>query len=157
MHPYRTHTCGALRADHVGEQVRLSGWGHRKRVHGQLLFLDLRDDDGLTQAVIDVSSPIFREVERIREESVVCVTGQCVRRDPETENSKLPTGENEVRVEQFDVLSAAAQVPLQVNSDEDAGEEVRLRHRYLDLRRERMHRNIQLRSEVIFALREKMV
>ena len=157
MHPYRTHTCGALRAGHVGEQVRLSGWVHRKRDHGQLLFLDLRDDDGLTQAVIDVSSPIFREVERIRVESVVCVTGQCVRRDPETVNSKLPTGEIEVRVAQFDVLSAAAQVPLQVNSDEDAGEEVRLRHRYLDLRRERMHRNIQLRSEVIFALREKMV
>ncbi|MBK1697528.1 aspartate--tRNA ligase [Rhodovibrio salinarum] len=157
MHPYRTHTCGALRADHVGEQVRLSGWVHRKRDHGQLLFLDLRDDEGLTQAVIDVSSPIFSEVERIRVESVVCVTGQCVRRDPETVNKKLPTGEIEVRVEQFDVLSAANQVPLQVNSDEDAGEEVRLRHRYLDLRRERMHANLQLRSDVIFSLRQRMV
>jgi aspartyl-tRNA synthetase len=157
MHPYRTHTCGALRAEHVGQEVRLSGWVHRKRDHGQLLFLDLRDDAGLTQAVIDVSSPIFTEVEKVRVESVVCVTGQCVRRDPETVNSKLPTGEIEVRVERFDVLSAAAQVPLQVNSDEDAGEEVRLRHRYLDLRRERMHENIKLRSDIIFSIRQRMV
>jgi aspartyl-tRNA synthetase len=156
MHPYRTHTCGELRKAHVGEQARLSGWVHRKRDHGQLLFLDLRDDHGVTQAVLDVSSQLFREVERIRVESVVCVTGQVVSRDPETVNSKLPTGEIELRIESFDVLSAAAQTPIQVNSDEDAGEELRLRYRFLDLRRERMHENIKLRSDVIASIRRRM-
>jgi len=155
-HPYRTHTCADLRRDHVGQEVRLSGWVHRKRDHGQLLFIDLRDDHGLTQIVTDVSSELFPEVERVRVESVVRITGKVVRREDETVNPNLLTGEIEVHIHSFEVLSAAAQVPLQVNSDEDAGEEVRLRHRYLDLRRERMHRNIKLRSDVISALRRHM-
>ena len=157
MHPYRTHTCGELRSAHVGEPARLSGWVHRKRDHGQLLFLDLRDDAGLTQAVIDVSSPLFQQVEKVRTESVVCVTGEVVRRDPETVNQKLPTGEIELRVDTFDVLSSAAQTPIQVNSDEDAGEDLRLRYRFLDLRRERMHRNIKLRSDIIASIRMRMI
>ena len=156
MHPYRTHTCGALRLEHAGERVRLSGWVHRKRDHGQLLFVDLRDHYGITQCVIDVSSPLFPKLESLRPESVICVTGPLVRRDEETINQSLPTGEVEVRVEAFALLSAAEMLPLQVNADEDAGEEMRLRYRYLDLRREKMHEKIILRSQVISAIRRRM-
>jgi len=156
MHPYRTHTCGALRAAQVDETVRLAGWVHRKRDHGQLLFIDLRDDDGVTQVVTDVSSDLFPALERLRVESVIAVTGRVVRRSAETVNPRLPTGEVELRADSFELLSAAAQTPIQVNSDEDAGEELRLRYRFLDLRRERMHRNIKLRSDVIAALRRGM-
>jgi len=156
MHPYRTHTCGELRSEHVGQTARLSGWVHRKRDHGQLLFIDLRDDFGITQVVTDVSSELFAEMERVRVESVIRVTGKVVAREAETVNPRLPTGEVELRAESFDILSSAAQVPLQVNSDEDAGEEVRLRYRFLDLRRERMHRNINLRCDVISAIRRRM-
>ena len=157
MHPYRTHTCGELRLAHAGENVRISGWVHRKRDHGQLLFVDLRDNYGLTQCVIDVSSPLFPELEALRVESVIKVTGTVVERNAETVNKKLPTGEVEVRIEEFELLSAADQVPLQVNSDEDAGEDVRLRYRYLDLRRSRIHENIILRSQVINSIRRRMI
>ncbi len=156
MHPYRTHTCGELRASDVGATARLSGWVHRKRDHGQLLFIDLRDDTGLTQVVTDVSSELFEEMERLRVESVIQVTGRVVRRSEETVNPRLPTGEIELRVDSFEVLSAAQQTPLQVNADEDAGEEIRLRYRFLDLRRDRMHANIKLRSDVISSLRRRM-
>ena len=125
MHPYRTHSCGALRQSHAGERVRLSGWVHRKRDHGQLLFVDLRDVSGLTQCVIDVSSPLFAAVEAVRVESVITVTGEVVERSAETVNPELPTGQVEVRVEEFEMQSAAALLPLQVNSEEDAGEETR--------------------------------
>jgi aspartyl-tRNA synthetase len=157
MHPYRTHTCGELRLSHAGETVRVSGWVHRKRDHGQLLFVDLRDNYGLTQCVIDVSSALLPEIEALRVESVIAVTGKVVERAAETVNKKLPTGEVEVRIESFELLSAADQVPLQVNSDEDAGEEVRLRYRYLDLRRQRIHENIVLRSQVINSIRRRMI
>ena len=157
MHPYRTHTCGALRLADAGEEVRLSGWIHRKRDHGQLLFVDLRDHHGLTQCVLDISSDLFATVERARNESVVTVTGTVVKRTAETVNPKLPTGEIEVKIQSFEVQSAAEQVPLQVNSDEDSGEEVRLRYRYLDLRREKMHRKIVLRSEIISSIRRRMI
>ena len=123
MHPYRTHSCGELRLSHAGATARLSGWVHRKRDHGQLLFVDLRDTFGLTQCVIDVSSPLFAELEAVRVESVITVTGPVVERDPETVNPNLPTGEVEVRVEALEVRSRAEVLPLQVNSDEDAGEE----------------------------------
>ena len=156
LHPYRTHTCGVLRAEHNGQTARLSGWVHRKRDHGQLLFVDLRDNFGLTQCVIDVSSPLFAELEATRVESVITVTGPVVKRAPETVNPNLPTGEVEVRVEALEVLSRAEVLPLQVNSDEDAGEEVRLRYRYLDLRREKMHEKILLRSRVIASIRRRM-
>ena len=125
MHPYRTHSCGDLRLSHAGSEVRLSGWVHRKRDHGQLLFVDLRDHFGLTQCVVDVSSPLFPALEAVRIESVITVTGPVVKRDAETINPKLPTGEIELKVESYELLSAAAQVPLQVNAEEDAGEETR--------------------------------
>ncbi len=157
MHPYRTHSCGELRLSHAGETVRLSGWVHRKRDHGQLLFVDLRDNFGLTQCVIDASSPLFAELEAVRVESVITVTGPVVKRDAETVNSSLPTGEIEIRVAALEVRSRAAVLPLQVNSDEDAGEEIRLRYRYLDLRREKMHEKILQRSRVIASIRRRMI
>ncbi|MBU0724934.1 MAG: aspartate--tRNA ligase [Alphaproteobacteria bacterium] len=157
MHRYRTHTCAQLRAENVGDTIRLSGWVHRKRDHGQLVFVDLRDHYGITQCVIDTDSPVFQAVETVRPESVVIVTGRVVKRAAETINSKLPTGDIEVRVDSFVVESAADVLPLQVAGDEDAGEETRLRYRFLDLRRERIHQNILLRSRVIASIRNRMV
>jgi len=157
MHPYRTHKCGELRLSHAGETVRLSGWVHRKRDHGQLLFIDLRDNFGLTQCVIDVSSPLFAELEAVRVESVITVTGPVVERAAETVNKSLPTGGVEIRVAALEVCSRAEVLPLQVNSDEDAGEEIRLRYRYLDLRREKMHEKILLRSRIIASIRRRMI
>ena len=157
MHRYRSHTCTDLREANVGETVRLSGWIHRRRDHGQLVFIDLRDHYGITQCVTDVEEPAFNEVEKVRLESVVCITGRVVKRSDDTINDKLPTGHIEVRIDSFEVLSSAEQVPLQVNSDEDAGEEIRLRYRYLDLRRERVHQNIMLRSQIISSIRRRMV
>ncbi|WP_366556647.1 aspartate--tRNA ligase [Aquibaculum sediminis] len=157
MHAYRTHTCGELRASDAGTQARLSGWIHRKRDHGQLLFVDLRDHFGITQCVVDVSSPIFAEVEAARPESVVTITGTVVERSAETVNPKVPTGAVELRIEAFTLQSRADLLPLQVNSEEDAGEDIRLRYRYLDLRREKMQRKIVLRGNVINSIRRRMI
>jgi len=157
MHPYRSHTCGALRPEQVGETVRLSGWIHRKRDHGQLLFVDLRDHYGLTQCVADVSSPIFPILEQARVESVITIVGKVVERSAETVNPRLPTGQVEVYVDEAQVLSTAEVPPIQVNSEEDAGEDARLTYRFLDLRRERIHNNIVLRSRVISSIRQRMV
>ena len=157
MHPYRTHNCGQLREDNVGDTVRLSGWVHRKRDHGNLLFVDLRDHYGLTQCVIDVSGSLFPAVEGVRPESVVTITGPVVKRSPETINSAIPTGMIEVRIDEFHVESAADMLPLQVFGDADLGEETRLRYRFLDLRREQPHANIVLRSNVISSIRRRMV
>jgi aspartyl-tRNA synthetase len=157
MHPYRTHTCGALRAADSGQVVRVSGWVHRKRDHGNLLFIDLRDHYGLIQCVLDISSPLFAKVGPVRLESVVTITGKVVKRTPETINPKLPTGEIEIQIQEFVLQSAADMLPLQVNSDEDSGEEIRLRYRFLDLRRENVHRNIVLRANVIASIRRRMV
>jgi len=157
MHAYRTHTCGQLRPEQAGETVRLSGWVHRKRDHGNLLFLDLRDHYGLTQCVVDTDSPHFPAAEAVRVESVITITGTVVKRSAETANDKLPTGGIEVRIDDFVLQSAAQVVPLQVSSDEDAGEDVRLRNRFLDLRRQKMQRNIVLRSEVISSIRRRMI
>ncbi len=156
-YPYRSHTCGALRSSDVGKTARLSGWVHRKRDHGQLLFIDLRDTYGITQIVVDESSPHFAALTACRVESVICVTGEIIARTPETVNSKLATGEIELKVSEYELLSAADVVPLQVNSDEDYGEDVRLRYRFLDLRREKMQRNIRLRSAVIASMRQRMI
>jgi aspartyl-tRNA synthetase len=156
MHPYRTHTCGELRPEHIGQTVRLAGWVHRKRDHGSLLFADLRDHFGLTQLVVDNSSPVFKGLDDVRLEYVVTVTGRVVARSPDTVNPRLPTGHVEVVVEGIDVLSVADPLPLQVNSDTDYGEETRLRYRFLDLRREKMQRNMVLRSEVIASIRQRM-
>src|SRR3954447_1104502 len=157
MHPYRTHTCGALRDTDAGKIVRVSGWINRKRDHGQLLFIDLRDHYGLTQVVVDSSNPLFKVVEGLRLESVITVTGKVVERTPETINDKLPTGRIEVQLQELTVQSAADPLPLQVNSEADAGEEIRLRYRFLDLRREKMQQNMLLRSQVISSVRRRMI
>src|SRR6201994_2258946 len=157
MHPYRTHDCGALRASDVGATARLSGWVHRKRDHGQLLFVDVRDHFGITQCVVDTDNPHFKALEGLRVESVVTITGEVVARSAETVNPKLATGEVELVVKELTIQSRADLVPLQVNSDADASEEIRLRYRFLDLRRERIHRNILLRSAVIASLRRRMI
>lgn len=157
MHQYRTHTCGQLRKDHVGAEVRLSGWIHRARDHGGLLFLDLRDHYGLTQLVIEPENPIFAELEHLRAESVICITGNVVARDAEAVNPDLPTGEVEIRIGSFELLSAADELPLPVFGDVDYPEETRLTYRHLDLRRERLHNNILLRSKIITSIRNRMV
>ena len=157
MHAYRSHNCVELTEANVGEKVRLSGWINRKRDHGQLVFIDLRDHYGLTQCVIDSSDTSFAMVEATRLESVITVTGTVLKRSDETINANLPTGQIEVRIEEFAVQSAAETLPLQVNSDEDSGEETRLRYRYLDLRRARPHSNIMLRAQVIQSIRARMV
>ena len=157
MHPYRTHTCGELRFDQSEQVVRLSGWVHRKRDHGNLLFVDLRDHYGLTQCVVETDAPSFKILEEVKLESVLTVTGKVDRRSDDTINTSLPTGEVEVRVESAKVESAADPLPLQVNSDADYGEDVRLTYRYLDLRREKMQRNIALRSDVISSIRRRMI
>ncbi|HYY74025.1 MAG TPA: aspartate--tRNA ligase, partial [Solirubrobacterales bacterium] len=154
---YRTHTCGELRAQHTSTTARLSGWVHRKRDHGGVLFIDLRDNYGLTQCVLKGSSPHVRTAEGLRLESVVTVTGTVVARAPEAVNPKLPTGQIEVAVEDLEVLSVAEPLPLQVNSDVEQPEDTRLRHRFLDLRREKLHRNILLRSHVIASIRRRMI
>ena len=156
MHRYRTHNCDALRMADAGATARLSGWIHRKRDHGNLLFVDLRDHFGITQCVVDVSSPVFAEIEALRLESVICVTGEIVRRSDETINSNIPTGEVELVIAEIELLGPAEQLPLQVNSDQDYGEETRLRYRFLDLRRDRLHRNIKLRSDVVSSIRRRM-
>jgi len=157
MHPYRSHNCGELREDHAGETVRLSGWVHRKRDHGNLLFVDLRDPFGITQCVVDTSSPNFAAVEGARVESVLTITGPVVKRTDETVNDAIPTGRIEVQIAELVVESPADVLPLQVNSDEDTGEDIRLRYRYLDLRREKVARNIALRSDVISSIRRRMI
>ena len=158
MHAYRTHTCNQLRAEHKSQTVRISGWVHRKRDHGGLLFVDLRDHYGLTQVVINTDNPLFAQFEKLKLENVISVTGEVVLRTPETTNTKLPTGMIEVKLKAFELLSSPVteMLPLQVNSDEPYGEEVRLRYRFLDLRREVIHRNIVLRSDVISSLRRRM-
>jgi aspartyl-tRNA synthetase len=157
MHAYRTHTCAALRLSDAGKTVRLAGWVHRKRDHGQLLFIDLRDHYGITQCVIDVSSPLFKIADAQRLESVISITGSVVKRSPETVNPKLPTGEVELQIAALEVLSEAEPLPLPVNTDADYPEEMRLKYRFLDLRREGIHANIVLRSKVIASIRRRMI
>ena len=157
MHAYRSHTCGALRADDTGKTVRLSGWIHRKRDHGGLMFVDLRDHYGLTQLVISPETPGFNVIERLRAESVIRVDGDVVARSAETKNANLPTGEIEIRVREITVLSEASELPLPVFGEPDYPEEIRLKNRHLDLRRETLHRNIVLRSKVIHSIRNRMI
>ncbi len=157
MHPYRTVTCAELRGDHVGETARISGWVHRMRDHGQLLFIDLRDHYGITQCVVETDHPLFSRAESLRAESVVTVTGEVVPRAEDTINPKLPTGEVEIRMAELEIRSVAASLPMPVHGDHDYGEDIRLRYRFLDLRRERMHGNILLRANIIASIRRRMV
>ncbi len=157
MHAYRTHTCGQLRADDVGSTVRISGWVHRKRDHGNLLFVDLRDHYGLTQIVATAGAPGFDRLNGARVESVLTVTGEVLARSPETVNAGLPTGAIELRASDVLVQSAAQELPMPVAGEQDYPEDIRLKYRFLDLRRERLHRNIMLRSAVIASLRQRMI
>ena len=157
MHKYRTHKCDELRHDNVKDVVKLSGWVHRKRDHGQLIFIDLRDHYGLTQVVVDSSNDNFSTIENLTLESVITITGIVVERSSDTINKSLPTGDIEVNLTELEIISKSNALPLQVNSDEDYGEETRLKFRYLDLRRNRPHSNIILRSNIIQTIRNKML
>jgi aspartyl-tRNA synthetase len=157
MHAYRSHTCAGLNASHVNQTVKLSGWVHRKRDHGNLLFVDLRDHYGMTQLVAAEGNPYLDALSHVALESVITVTGKVVKRTPETVNKELPTGEIEVVVESCHIESPAEALPLQVNSDREQPEETRLKYRFLDLRREKVHANIMLRSRVIASLRRRMI
>jgi aspartyl-tRNA synthetase len=157
MHAYRTHTCGALRAADAGKNARLSGWVHAKRDHGGLLFIDLRDHYGLTQCVFAAGSPAFDAIDSVRPESVITVTGTVVIREAGTINPRLPTGEIELRVAELTVQSTAEVLPMQVAGDEKFPEDIRLKYRFIDLRREKLHKNMILRSNVITSVRQRMI
>ena len=157
MNIYRTHNCGELRNENINEAVRLSGWVHRKRDHGGLLFIDLRDHFGLTQLVVEPESPFFADVENVRAESVIRIAGTVIARDGEAINPNLTTGEIEIRLDEFELLSAAGDLPLPVFGEPDYPEDIRLRYRFLDLRRETIHKNIVLRSQIISSLRQRMI
>ncbi|MBY0306010.1 MAG: aspartate--tRNA ligase [Sphingomonas sp.] len=157
MHAYRTHSCAELRPDHVGQTVRVSGWVHKKRDHGDLVFIDLRDHYGITQIVTDVSGPAFGVIERLKNESVVTITGVVTARDAEAINPNLPTGAIEIRATEAVIQSHAQELPMPVAGDAEYPEDIRLRYRFLDLRRERLHANIMLRSHVISSLRQRMI
>jgi len=155
-HPFRTHTCADLRSEHIGQNVKLSGWIHRKRDHGGVLFIDLRDTYGVTQCVVDEGSPLLAEIEKFRPESVITVEGEVRVRPGETQNKNMPTGDIELYISAVELQGAADVIPFQVAEDDGAGEDIRLKYRYLDLRREKMQKNIRLRNAVIFSLRERM-
>ena len=156
MHAYRTHTCGQLGKTNVGQTVRLSGWVNRRRDHGGLLFIDLRDHYGITQCVIEPDAPAFAEADRARSEWVLTLTGKVVARSAETVNSELATGEVELRIEQAEIQSQAAELPLPVFGNAVYPEETRLTYRFLDLRRERLHKNIMLRANIVTSIRKRM-
>ena len=156
MHAYRSHTCAALTAENVGETVRLSGWVHRIRDHGGVLFIDLRDHYGMTQVLADPDSPVFSEVEKVRSEWCIRIDGVVKARDESLVNPKLPTGEIEVFVRDLEVLGPAGELPLMVFGDQEYPEETRLRYRFLDLRREAMQDNMKLRSDVVASIRKRM-
>ena len=156
MHAYRSHTCAELNAEDVGSSVRLSGWVHRVRDHGGVLFIDLRDHYGITQLLCDPDSKVFSQVEKLRAEWVIRIDGRVLARDKALVNEKIPTGAVEVFIEDMEVLSAAADLPLPVFGEPDYPEETRLKYRYLDLRRQSLHDTIMLRAGVIASLRRRM-
>ena len=156
MHRYRSHTCGALRDSHIDQTVRLSGWCHRIRDHGGVLFIDLRDHYGLTQCVADPDSPAFKVAETLRSEWVVKIDGKVRRRPEGTNNDELPTGQVEIYISDIEVLGPAAELPLPVFGDQDYPEDIRLKFRFLDLRREKLHQNIMTRGAIIDSMRRRM-
>ena len=156
MHSYRSHTCVDLNKTNVGSDVRLSGWVHRIRDHGGVLFVDLRDHYGITQVLCDPDSPVFSEMEKVRSEWCIRIDGNVKARDESLVNTKIPTGEIEVFVRDLEVLGASEELPLIVFGDQEYPEETRLKYRYLDLRREVMQQNMTLRSDVVASIRKKM-
>ena len=157
MNKYRTHNCSELEEKEVGKKVRLSGWVHRKRDHGNLLFLDLRDHFGITQCVIENHDKSFKVLEKLKPESVILINGSVVKRSPDTQNKELKTGLIEVKIAEIEVLSEAKELPMPVFGEQDYPEDIRLKYRFIDLRREEMHNNIKLRSEVISFIRSEMI
>ncbi|MEO6380993.1 MAG: aspartate--tRNA ligase [Nitrobacter sp.] len=156
MHRYRSHTCGALRDSHIDQTVRLSGWCHRIRDHGGVLFIDLRDHYGLTQCVADPDSPAFKDAEKLRSEWVVRIDGKARRRPAGTENPELPTGQIEIYINEIEVLGPAGELPLPVFGEQEYPEEIRLKYRFLDLRREKLHQNIMTRGAIVDSMRKRM-
>ena len=156
MHEYRSHTCADLTALNVGDNIRLSGWVHRVRDHGGILFIDLRDHYGITQVLCDPDSPVFAELEKVRSEWCIRIDGTVKARDAELVNAKIPTGEIEVFVRDLEVLGASSELPLMVFGDQEYPEETRLKYRYLDLRREKMQKNMIMRSDVVTSIRKRM-
>ncbi|OPH83186.1 aspartate--tRNA ligase [Nitrobacter vulgaris] len=156
MHRYRSHTCGALRDSHIDQTVRLSGWCHRIRDHGGVLFIDLRDHYGLTQCVADPDSPAFADAEKLRSEWVVRIDGKARRRPAGTENPELPTGSVEIYITEIEVLGPAAELPLPVFGEQEYPEDIRLKYRFLDLRREKLHQNIMTRGAIVDSMRRRM-
>ena len=156
MKTYRTHNCSELNISNLNEIVILSGWVHKRRDHGNLLFIDLRDNYGLSQCVIDSTHKDFKKISSISNESVISVKGKVIERSKDTINKNLSTGEIEIEINTINILSESDVLPLPVNSNIDYGEDIRLKYRYLDLRREKLHRNIILRNNVISSIRSKM-
>ena len=156
MNKYRSHTCGELRKENVGKKVFLSGWINKKRDHGNLLFIDLRDNYGITQCIIDKENPNFKTLEKIQLETVIRIVGNVVNRSSETINKEIETGEIEVLIENFITLGTCKELPMPVFSDQEYAEEIRLKYRFLDLRRKKIHENIILRSKVISFIRNEM-
>ena len=156
MTKYRTHTCNDLNLNHKGNQIILSGWINKKRDHGNLLFLDLRDNYGITQCVVDKSNSIFKEIEKLSLETVIKIEGKVIERTKETINLNLSTGQIEVSINTFEILGATKELPMPVFSDQEYSEEIRLKYRFLDLRRKKIHQNIILRSKIISFIRSEM-
>ena len=157
MNKYRSHNCNELNEKHIGKVIKLSGWVHRKRDHGNLLFLDLRDHFGITQCVIENKDKNFKNLEKLKPESVICISGEVIKRSSETQNKDLKTGLIEIKIKSFELLSSANELPMPVFGEQDYPEEIRLKYRFLDLRRKDMHEKIGLRSKVISYLRNKMI
>ena len=156
MHPFRSHTCSDLNSANAGESVRLSGWVHRVRDHGGLLFIDLRDHYGMTQILADPDSPVFSKVEKVKSEWCIRIDGVVKLRDLNLINEKISSGEVEVFISDIEVLGAADELPLMVFGDQEYPEETRLKYRFLDLRREKLQKNMKLRSDVVASIRQRM-
>ena len=157
MNKFRTHNCSELTEKEIEKKVYLSGWLHRKRDHGNLLFIDLRDHYGITQCVVENKNKFFSILEKLKPESVLKISGRVVRRSSGTENLELKTGKIEISIDTVEVLSEAKELPMPVFGEQDYPEDIRLKYRFLDLRREEMHKNIILRSKVISFIRTEMI
>ena len=156
MNKYRTHTCNELSKKEVGSDIKISGWINKKRDHGNLLFIDLRDNYGITQCIINQENKNFKEIEKLQLETVIKIEGKVLERTEETINKDIQTGEIEVSINNFEILGTCKELPMPVFSDQEYAEEIRLKYRFLDLRRKKIHENILLRSKVISFIREQM-